>query len=69
MKTVSLINPWSKQNVEKPIEAIIPYLQSIPWPEEVTFALSGMVDTDEEFVEKAVAMMGPEQAGMVIIGS
>ena len=68
--TVTLVNPWSKVSVEKEIRNIIRQgLDIYPWPEEVRESLDGMTDTDEEWVSAAVEMMGPERAGIVIIGS
>jgi hypothetical protein len=68
--TVTLINPWSKAEVEKEIRLILRQgLDIYLWPDEVREALDGMTDTDEEWVLEAVKMMGPEQAGIVIIGS
>lgn len=67
MKTVQLVNPWSKAVIEKPVSEIIPNLQSIPWPEECEQL--PLCDTDEEWIVQAVELMGPDRAGIVIIGS
>jgi hypothetical protein len=65
--TVTLINPWSKVSVEKEIRDILRNpLDAYCWPDELHFEIAA--DTDEEWVEKAVAHMGPEAAGIIIIG-
>jgi hypothetical protein len=68
-ETVTLVNPWSKAVVEKPVAEIIESgLDAFCWPDNVREDLDGMCDTDEEWVVKAVAMMGADLAGEIIIG-
>ena len=67
--TITLINPWTNEVVETEVSEVVKNLGAYCWPDEVTSELSGMVETDEEWVTRAVEIMGSKEAGKVIIGA
>lgn len=67
-KTVTLINPWTKTNVDCDVGPIAKDVVAYCWPQHVLETLDGECDSDEEWVCRAVEIMGPEQSGIVIIG-
>lgn len=44
-------------------------LSGMPWPEELVSELSGQYDTNAEWMAAAIDKLGPEQAGVIILGS
>ncbi|MBI2306114.1 MAG: hypothetical protein HYU78_02315 [Rhodocyclales bacterium] len=72
MTTITIINPFSKAIGERDITGLTQaeldaYLNVID--DETLYALEGAGETPEEWLAAYVDHVGPEQAGIVILGS
>jgi len=72
MTTITIINPFSQAIVERDItgleqSALDAYINLID--DETLYALEGTGETPEEWLAAYVDHVGPEQAGIVILGS
>lgn len=67
--TVTLVNPWSKARVEKPVTEIVANINAYPWPDALRDELHKSCDNDSDWVREAVERLGAEEAGRIIIGS